>query len=168
MTYWLKQKKILFVFIGILIIISSCKRNEETCHEKEVNSGIIESNFNLGKCFYFLDSATYVINTLKDYQYLTDQIDSAYIVNIMPDCANFELYSFDFSNISLLAQYTEGNGCSVAFQRDVKNDTDNKQYLYTINIYECGNCSTTEVSMNWVQVPKLPNDYTVKFVVINN
>lgn len=168
MTYRLKRKSFLFIFLGILFMISSCRKNEETCHEKEVNSGMIETDFNLGKCFYFLDSAVYVINTLKDYQYLVNQIDSAYIANIMPDCANYELYSFNFSNITLLAQYTKGTGCSVAFQRDVKDDSENKQYVYTINIYECGDCSTTEVSMNWVQVTKLPNDYTVKFIIINN
>ncbi len=167
MAYFNKQILLFIIFFTTLILINACKKTE-TCHEKEINTGIIEDNFELGKCFYFLDSPTYVINTLKDYQNLVSQIDSVYIVNIMPDCENFELYSFDYSNITLLAQYAEGNGCSVAFQRNVSIDETSKQYIYTINIYECGDCNIKEVSMNWVQVPKLPDGYIVRFKLVNN
>ena len=163
----LKQFKTQFIIIITLFVVFSCDK-KDTCLDKEVNTGIILSDYDMGKCFYFLDSSSYVINNLKEYQYLVDQIDSAFIANIMPDCAMYELYSIDFSDFTLLAQYAEGRGCSTAFQRDVEDDTENKQYVYKIIIYECGDCDRTEISMNWVKVPKLPEDYSVKFEIVRN
>jgi len=149
------------------MLVFSCK-TKEICHEKEYNTGIIESNFDMGKCFYFLDSSSYVINTIKDYQDLVNQTDSAYIANSMSDCLGYELYSIDFKDFTLLANYADGNGCSVAFQRDVINDSINKKYIFTVHVFECGDCNLTEVSMNWVKVPKLPDGYSVEFNVIKN
>ncbi|MDR1737671.1 MAG: hypothetical protein LBR66_02470 [Candidatus Symbiothrix sp.] len=48
------------------------------------------------------------------------------------------------------------------------NDDVLKQYIYTINVVQCGNCESRDASMNWVLVPKIPDDYTVRFVVENN
>ena len=161
----IQQVKIQFVIVLIFFVIFSCKK-KDTCLDKEVNTGIILSDYDMGRCFYFLDSSSYVINNTKEYQYLVSQIDSTFITNIMPDCGNYELYSIDFTNFTLLAQYADGRGCSTAFQRDVQNDVVNEQYVYKITIYECGDCDITEVSMNWVKVPKLPDNYSVKFEIV--
>ena len=158
------RPSIILVFVFIL---ASCEK-KEICNDKEINTWIIESDYDMGKCFYFLDSSNYIIDNIKEYQSLVDKIDSTYIANTFSDCANYELYSIDFTNITLLALYAEGRGCSTAFQRDVQNDPVAKQYVYTITVFECGNCDITEVSMNWVQVPKLPDNYSVEFKVVKN
>jgi hypothetical protein len=54
--------------------------------------------------------------------------------------------------------------CRVNFERNVSTDSINKKYIYSIKVNECGNCKTNYEHMNWVLVPKIPDNWTVEFI----
>ena len=149
MYHQIKNVLIFSLILFFAFILSNCKKTP-TCHSQEINTGIIIDNFDvLGKCYVFLEEDTFVINTLKEYQRLTGQIDSAArIYTGFTECDTVRLQSIDFDEITLLGIFAQGSGSSVAFRRDVKADTANHTYIYTINVIECGEANITELSMN--------------------
>lgn len=72
--------------------------------------------------------------------------------------------NIDFSQYTLLGKYAN-EACNVTFERDVSIDVAQKKYFYNITVLQCGKCKTNWESMNWVLVPKIPEDYTVEFNV---
>jgi hypothetical protein len=101
----------------------------------------------------------FIVRTEKEYQDLTR------FKSIHFSCHDFTLPPLDFSKKSLLAKYTSGGGCKVEFIRKVYRDEVNKKIIYAIKILQHGSCKKKVASMNWIQIPPIPNDYQVEFHV---
>ncbi len=158
------MKRIVGILVVIILAVTStfvytgctddCENNFDT------SGGIISEIFSFGDCFSDVGALErqYVIRDNAAYQSL----------GILPlntqECMNANLPDIDFDTHSLLGLYADGS-CNVGFDRIVTQNDNTKKYTYTVNVNACGNCESLHFSMNWVLVPKLPDDYTVEFVV---
>ena len=70
----------------------------------------------------------------------------------------------DFSKYTLLGKYAEAD-CSAEFNRDVAKYIEQQKYVYKIKVVHCGLCKKLKISMNWVLIPKIEDDFSVEFVV---
>ncbi len=138
----------LTIIIFLLTIFYSCKK-------RNINPGIIEQEINFGTCLPInLPQQEYVIQSNTEYQLLLN--------NSVCQSANFP--NIDFSQYSLLGQYTSGK-CKITFKRQVTKDEGNQRYNFTVHIFDRGICKKQGQSMNWVLVPKLPTNWTVNFEI---
>ncbi len=95
------------------------------------------------------------------------QSDSQNIDNLQVSFDGGMYYqTIDFSKYSVLEKGVNTGGCSVVFERNVSKNIKHKKILYTITVHQCGDCKKLNISWNWVLVPKIPEDYTVEFKVI--
>ncbi|MBW8051870.1 MAG: hypothetical protein FVQ77_16345 [Cytophagales bacterium] len=151
------MKEILVCLFTILLLSTGCGCKKDPpillCPEGYVEVDNIQI-IDLGCCFY--DSIEYIINNDSTYQAVFQPFidyDSTYI-----------LFDIDFIKYTLLGKYMEGT-CSEDFysKKICKNDA-NKQYRYTVKLTGKGPiCEMLFHTMNWVIVPKVPDDYYVKF-----
>ena len=77
---------------------------------------------------------------------------------------NYE--AIDFSKYTVLENFVKTGGCSAVYERNVSKDIIHKKIVYTITIHRCGICKILLMSWNWVLVPKIPEDYTIEYKVI--
>ena len=144
-----------FLFISALILTFSCNKTNCNSSQKTNGTGEIISNAVIEETAFtglgFRDE--YVIKS-----------DSANTINARVRFNNGSLDSINFNDYSLLGKWADGD-CSVRIERDVEKKSSEKKLIYTIKVNECGNCKVLEGSMNWVLVPKIPNDYVVEFIV---
>lgn len=153
----ISMKGIHLIFI-LSITLSACDKND--CYlPDDSNSGIIISSFEVTNKCVRLDEYkdTYIIRTQQEY-------DSIKIKESSVDtCTEFKPNPIDFETHTLLG-FQVGGTCQVSYNRNVTEDIKNKKYIYSINVNECGDCKLFNFSMNWVLVPKLPDDWTVEFI----
>jgi len=138
----------------IIFIAYGCEK-ELICGDSK-SKGIITESVSFG---------TYCMNWIVDQEFVVDrqeELDSLYQEH---ECDSIEDPEIDFSKSTLLGIYTSGGGCNIQFIREVEKEEENKKYVYTIRIRECGWCDMGFISMNWVLVPKLPEGWIVKFIV---
>ena len=72
---------------------------------------------------------------------------------------------FDFSKRTIIGNGVNGGGCSSKIEKNVRRNDATKEYIYTIKATWCGNCEMAIGSYEWISVPKIPADYTIKFNV---
>jgi len=102
-------------------------------------------------------------NEPKEGQIITS--DSLNIFNLVVSFDNRATFiPIDFSKYTVLGKYADG-GCRVVFDRNVTKNIEKKKYTYTITVIECGTCKELELSMNWVLIPKIEDDFSVDFLV---
>ena len=114
---------------------------------------------NFGNC-YDTNMEKVVIDNDATYQILLDSIFQPYSSN----CDSNNHPVIDFSTHTLLGNYRDGGGCSINFIRNLYEDIPNQKYIYDIKVEEEGLCLMLGFSMNWILVPKLPENYTVEFL----
>jgi len=153
-----------FCLIAVIFLFSC--GNEKTCLEQDVSTGIIQYDLDLGTCLSKMKQTQYVIRTRDAYLLLKSQPDTAILRTFATLCDTIVLAdSINFTRYSLLGFYAQGTGCSVGFARNVTSNATTKKYTYSIKVAVCGTCGYTDFKMNWVLVPKVPDDYTVDFVL---
>ena len=144
------------VIIISILFLGGCSKSP-LCWGDNKNKGLIVSDVIInqpGCCDH--DTVTenkHIINSEEEYYNLFDDIMY---------CDSSDLPQVDFKKYTMLGQYASG-GCEVKFIREVTNDEKTHEYLYTITVRDCGACQVHVSSMNWVLVPKLPENYTVRF-----
>ena len=138
------------------MVMGGCSKSP-LCWGDDKNKGIIISNLTVNPlhCIdpFQLPDQEYVINDYESY------------INLITDtvyCDSSSLPDIDFSQNTLLGQYATG-GCEVKFIREVTNNSADNEYFYEITVRDCGACERLRYSMNWVIVPKLPENYNVRF-----
>ena len=158
--------------IGILIFLSvsfilhiSCNKSP-ACKGDDKNNGMIEKYYRMHDfpmCVeaFVNENGTMVIRSGDELSAITDS-----------NCINYpeagysnEPPQIDFSEYSLLGFWTTGGGCNIRFIREVSRDDTNNKYLYEIRVNECGSCEMLRYDANFVLVPRLPDGYTVDFIV---
>lgn len=146
------MKKLMLVFIGFLLLFSC----DKDCSEKSSYSGII-----LDELDNYMDCKP----SIPSNEGIVIETDSQFLASL-PQHSNFlcDTPSINFTENTLLGIYADG-GCQVAFQRNVKIDALNQKYVYTVKVKDCGKCDVLGFSQNLVLVPKLPQNWTVEFIV---
>ena len=82
------------------------------------------------------------------------------------DSTSCDAPNIDFDKYFLLGLYTSGQ-CNVKTERVVEEVKEKSKYHYQVKVKSCGSCKVAITSYNWVLVPKLPDNWTVTFDVIN-
>ena len=146
------QKTIIFLFSLItLFLLANCQKSEIFVNGLE--------EIDLGSCIEFSDYH-YVIDSEENYlNLLTDlRTDSA-------DCKTYLLPPIDFSEKTLIGFFTKGVGCTIFYTREVLLAPEREAYIYKVVVNQQGSCRDPFPEMNWITVPKLPENYEVIFDV---
>lgn len=141
----------------VITFVMSCNR-EKQCEVpiQFIGSGEIVSNA--------LISQPLITWAIKNQEHIITT-DSQNVFNLKVSFDNGSNYeTIDFNQYTLLGKYASEK-CKVTFERNVTKDNSQKKYFYKIKVHQCGTCKTNWESMNWVLVPKIPNDYNVSFTV---
>ncbi len=148
------------IILGIILTTFQLSCVDDCEENFDITGGIITSELDLGDCFSDVGALDpqYIINDSTAFQAL-----GILPINT-PECVGTTLPEIDFNTHTLLGLYADGT-CNVGFDRIVNRDDDLKKYIYTVSVNACGMCESLRFSMNWVIVPKLPDDYTVEFIV---
>ncbi len=100
------------------------------------------------------------------YKEFVIQTDSLNIFNLEVSFDDGVTYEpIDFSNYTLLGKYDPASGCEVIYSRNATRDDEAKKISYEIKVDQYGVCDCFHLSMNWVLIPKMPEDYNVEFSV---
>jgi len=147
------------VLLAALTLIGSCAND---CNDfADTSTGIIQQDLIFGTCFTDIGALEqeYIIRDEAAFQAL-----EILPVN-SPECVGTTtLPEIDFNIHTLLGLYADGT-CKASFDRHVIRDDAAMKYVYTISVTPCGNCESLAFGMNWVLVPKLPENYSVEFIV---
>lgn len=84
-----------------------------------------------------------------------------------PDCRDYQLPEIDFSNKTLLGYKTITGGCKEPkYIRTVMCNNKTQTCTYNISIKQKGLCKIGWMSMNWIVVDKINNQFEISFEVI--
>ncbi len=153
-----------FLLGAMLLGLSSCEV-DLPCNGCDLNDPGLILPISAGPIAACLD-ASYPINSqwvIRDensYQSVANQLQFS-----PTDCDSLELAAIDFSQHSVLSMAAEASGCEQYFCPRVEALPEDKQYRFTIVVKECGGCEPLIIQRFWVVVPRLPDGYTVDFVV---
>lgn len=153
----------MILLIGLAVLLVGCVEqmagSEPPKHQELIE--IAYEDFDL-KCVGRGGALEHVINTEKEYQSLIDNSPDLHPNPFLP-CIDYKFPTIDFSRKTLLGKGTTSGGCKVKTERKVLRDDVNKEYVYQIKIKQYGSCEMAWHSNNWILVPKIPSDYTIKF-----
>ena len=144
---------ILFSFV---ILLNACEKNELVLIEG-VESWVIKED-----CFNLPVSEL----VIQDSSSLAEQL-IAHRKNVN-GCRAYMPPFVDFGQHTLLGLKTEVEACTVSFAKVVFADTKNNTYHYQVTATSTKNSEcdlAILVNMNWVVVPKLPDNFDVSFEV---
>lgn len=147
-----------YLILSLVIALTiSCKKDRNCELPKQIiGTGEIVSNA--------LVSQPLITWDMKNQEHII-KADSQNVFNLKVSFDNGNTYdTIDFNQYTLLGKYTREN-CKATFERDVRKNDAQKEYFYKIKVHQCGTCETNWESMNWVLVPKIPEDYSVSFIV---
>jgi len=71
----------------------------------------------------------------------------------------------DFERHSVLGAQATGTGCTVAFEKHVYRDEQNKKIVYKIVVIEEGQCEMISNNRNLILIPRIPPEYSVEFLI---
>lgn len=150
------MKKI-FIFIITVLFLFSCNPDRKCkLPEQDIETGMIVSNA--------LVSHPLITGEMRDKEHII-RSDSENIYSLQVSFDEGKSFqNIDFSQYTLLGKRASGQ-CHVHFERDVSVNVEQKQVLYIIRIRQCGTCKKFLELMNWVLIPKIPDDYNVTFKV---
>ncbi len=147
----------LFALAGCLLLCTTMACNKQQLIKVD---GI--ETLEIDKCVIVTDDIV-VIDDAESYLALTETAQAS------PQCngINPQFPSIDFAERTLIGKLTEVTGCSAIYFKEVYADPENDAYLYeiTVTVESSDGCESTLQNMNWLSVPKLPEQYTVDFEV---
>lgn len=135
------------VFLVLALFIGSCSKSPK-CWGKDKNEGDISESIKITCPPSSGDR--WVINNQSAYQQTFDSI-----------CV---LPLIDFNNYTLLGLETTGD-CETRYIREVIRE-DNGETHYKVIVKSCGTCKKIAISYNWVTIPKIPDNATVTFEIV--
>lgn len=151
------------IYILLFFLIVSCNE-EKDCLEYGGNSGLIEYEVDMGKCYSFLDTPYILIADTNAYkklpQYTNDSIQQS--LGCAPSPSRPDL---NFDSIMLVGAKTEATGCIVTYERDIEFNSNNKIITYKIDVHQCGACNETRFSMNWVAIEKIEDTEDLEVMI---
>lgn len=150
------MKFLIGVLAITLTVFASCEKAPKCWGKKTVNTGEIIGDTTLcSNCTFLANENTgFVINSKIDL----NRIRSSYY-RLADEC---KLNAFNLDKYSLLALPTVTT-CKYKLLKNLSIDHASKNYIYTIEIEECGSCDETNYSANWILIPKIKQGYAVLF-----
>jgi len=141
------------IVVGIVLLVLVGCRKEPNCSGNDKNKGDMIGDFEWPRCYATNNSTGdgYVIRSIAD-------------IDTSEYCTPEEPFIVDFSQHSVIGVLVSG-GCHLHVLRELIIDDSNKEYLYKIITRSCGLCKKLSYDENLVLVPKIPANYTVRFVV---
>ena len=159
------MKRGLWIFIIILALVAVAiayvvtRPNYEVVEYQDLSQADDPNGlFCLGLYNSDFSGKEFVINTQEEYSALQYDIPDGF-------CKDFVPPQIDFTQKTLLGRSAGGSGCTIEFKKEVLKDAENKKIIFSIKVIEQGSCEVGRMSMNWVLIPKVPQDYAVKFLV---
>lgn len=143
----------------ILLSFTNCHKSPNCWGDKERNSGIINRSFKpCINCNILVNpDSSFVINSLNEYQQLSILAHS--------NIASCQFNEINFNNYTLLGKTILAT-CKFKIIRNVELNISQNKYIYTIELFQCGNCIEENKVDNWILVPKIPSGYDVDFIFI--
>jgi len=156
------MKKFLSIFF--LLLVFSCAKDSSII-EITGNSQFPDDLFR--QCFWSQtrEGEEFVI---RDNEQLLQLADTFRQASYGADCDTAQLPSIDFDKYTLIFMQTNGGGCSADFDRKVFKDEENKNIIYEISVTYQGLCEMYITNKNWALVPKVPDDYSVVFKLVES
>ncbi len=173
------MKNILFTILCVALLVTGCTTTVdpwESLDSEDYSFSVYSGDFMFedydNYCALYMDAGSgmgideeYVINSDEDYQDLLAIMDEY-------GCEWFQgTTEIDFDQYTLLGNWASGTGCTVDFQKDVQINHDEQKVIYTVTVDDGDSdeiaCDMWSGSQNWILVEKIPDDYTVDFVVEN-
>ena len=103
--------------------------------------------------FFTYGEKAIIINTLSEYKDF---------VNNKANCNSQKPPEIDFTRKVLLGRYVIIAGCNApVFDKEVIQDDEKKEVKYTVTARQKGTCARLWGDMNWIVMPKAPQDYAV-------
>jgi hypothetical protein len=150
----------LILLVGLAGLLIGCAEQVRANGPSEMIE-IAYENLDL-RCVGRGGSQEFVINTEEEYQSLIHNSPDLH-PNPGLDCVGYAFPKIDFSSKTLLGKGTSSGGCTVKFERKVLRDNVKREYIYQINIKHSGSCDMAWHSNNFILVPKISSNYTIKF-----
>lgn len=147
------MKQLAIIILLFPLLFTSCDDSPMDLPELEFEE------FLFGHCYDVINDDGVVIDDQNAFQAL---LDTTFQSSSLCDTTNHP--TIDFSQYTLIGTFRDASGCSQEFIKHLYIDDINKKYIYSVQVEEEGGCLPYVVSMNWILVPKLPNDYTVEFL----
>ncbi len=148
----------IYLALFILTCFTTCNKGP-LCSAPGGNRGIIESSYSIGNSFCVdFNERNFVARNDSEFRQIYT------ISKQWDDCRNFEMPEVDFSKYSLLGQQA-GTCKGGNFLRTVTKNEAEKKIIYTVQAKCCGYNKVLLMSKNIVLVPKIPQDYTVEFIL---
>ncbi len=154
------MKKALKIIILLQILLLSF-----SCNKEDISKGIIIDDIYFDSCILrsieknteseqIITSDSLYQNLYQDNKEMIEQI-----------CPNFVLPNIDFEQYTLLGKYISIGGKIKYCEKEVIKDKTNSCYTYNLIIHTKDFRKIEATNMYWVLVPKLPENYTVTFIV---
>lgn len=101
-----------------------------------------------------------LIDTAEEYATLLDEHRLE-----EPNCIYYEAPEFNFEEITILGQLTDVETCNALYQYEVLADLEEEAYIFRVrmNLEQSSDCNERQKRSHWVSIPKLPENYKVKF-----
>jgi len=90
------------------------------------------------------------------------------IKEVTENCETASLPIIDFTKYDLISKITRGGCCRDKYKRKVMSDPKLKKITYVIDVEYEGKCEMLCGNFNWAKIPKIPEDYSLEFVVIES
>jgi hypothetical protein len=146
-----------FLILGVVLFFSSCR-----CNERDESAGKILADLKIEN--YYYEGGTDCMHIVDTFCIRTDSAYHAFFQRDTAEysCQNLIFPYVDFNSASVLGYRISGG--NVRFHRSVLVDSTNKVVTYFIETVKCP-CADKCIrgDMNMVLVPKIADDYTVKF-----
>jgi hypothetical protein len=153
---------VVFFAICIFLFNSCCWDEPYSDIIIDETSRNIEMNLNLLNCKEM--GFEFILRSQSDLDSLQDDLERHIGCAIEPVQNKT---SIDFDKFSVIGKNVAIKGCNPFFIREVVFNSDSKIIDYNISSGNCGWCNyTTLGSDNAILVPKIPNDYQVRFNIL--
>ena len=167
------MKKLTFIITLSVVLIISCEnkdKNEKTGIVDITNDCIFYNDDVITQryCFMIPRDSKYNEFVFRDDNAYKEYQDKIRVTSSGTNCDTASLPNIDFNKFTLLTKLSEGTGCSAGYTRKIVKDYDNKKTIYTIKVEHSGLCDALISHYNWVLVPKISEDFTIEFEVIQN
>jgi hypothetical protein len=153
------KNRIIFILTGIILLLACNPDKKCKLPQQIIGTGEIVTNALVNQPLIQGDMSQ------KEHVIRSDS-ENMYHLQVSFDNGN-TYTDIDFNQYTLLGKYASG-ACRVIFERNVSKNLEQKQIVYIISVLQCGICKTNWESMNWVLVPKIPDNYEVVFEVKEN
>jgi len=158
----LKINNIILLIVIAGSLLQSCNKESQDDYKKSeiALQAIYDPPFYFS-CFSFeLIPNEVVINDSVSYKVL----ENSMLVKTSPGCDTAHFAKIDFNKYTLIGKKVNLSLCD-SVTREIAVDTVHQKYIYSIRVKRhVGVCAAVlKISMNWVLVPKLPDDYKVDF-----